>query len=95
MVIPFTPLLTWDAGMGHYCAKLITNIDVPCLVAYFGHLVLVACSGGIGGVQIIKLGQEYISAHTSNQNPKYAKAGDIWRSMVPQVTPLHPILVEY
>ena len=38
---------------------------------------LVASSGGIGGVQIIKLGQEYISAHTSNQNPKYAKAGDI------------------
>ena len=28
------------------------------------------------GLQIIKLEQEYISAYTSNQNPKYAKAGD-------------------
>ena len=28
------------------------------------------------GVQIIKLEQEYISAYTNNQNPKYAKAGD-------------------
>ena len=27
-------------------------------------------------IQIIKLEPEYISAHTSNQNPKYAKAGD-------------------
>ena len=27
-------------------------------------------------IQIIKLEQEYISAYTSNQNPKYAKAGD-------------------
>ena len=28
------------------------------------------------GIQIIKLEHEYISAYTSNQNPKYAKAGD-------------------
>ena len=28
------------------------------------------------GIQIIKLEQEYISAYTNNQNPKYAKAGD-------------------
>ena len=28
------------------------------------------------GIQIIKIEPEYISAHTSNQNPKYAKAGD-------------------
>ena len=28
------------------------------------------------GIQIVKLEQEYISAYTSNQNPKYAKAGD-------------------
>ena len=27
-------------------------------------------------IQIIKLGPEYISTHTDNQNPKYAKAGD-------------------
>ena len=27
-------------------------------------------------IQIIKLEQEYISAYTSIQNPKYAKAGD-------------------
>ena len=30
----------------------------------------------VHAVQIIKLEQEYISAYTSNQNPKYAKAGD-------------------
>ena len=30
----------------------------------------------MGGVQIIKLDYDYIYTHTSNQNPKYAKAGD-------------------
>ena len=32
--------------------------------------------GDIGVAQIIKLDYDYISTHTSNQNPKYAKAGD-------------------
>ena len=37
---------------------------------------LVTSFGDMGGVQIIKLDYDYISTHTSNQNPKYAKAGD-------------------
>ena len=37
---------------------------------------LVTTFNDMGGVQIIKLDYDYIYTHTSNQNPKYAKAGD-------------------
>ena len=53
-----------------FAAESITVVTID------SSMYALVASHGNHGIQTIKLEHEYISAHTSNQNPKYAKAGD-------------------
>ena len=69
-----TPAYAITEGVGGY-TELYHAIHVTTVTTDSSTYALVAGKYD-DGVQIIKLEQEYISAYTNNQNPKYAKAGD-------------------
>ena len=69
-----TPAYAITEGVGGY-TELYRAIHVTTVTTDSSTYALVAGKYD-DGVQIIKLEQEYISAYTNNQNPKYAKAGD-------------------
>ena len=69
-----TPASAITKGVNGY-AELYNAISVTTATIGTSTYAIVT-SFDDDGIQIVKLEQEYISAYTSNQNPKYAKAGD-------------------
>ena len=76
IIDPYNPIPTYTVSNG---ADGYTELNGPRSITAVtigtSTFVLVA-SLADSGIQIIKLGQEYMPVYSSNQNPRYAKAGD-------------------
>ena len=69
-----TPVSAFTDNVGGYNALSAATYIVTTTVDESIYAFVTAPNDD--GIQIIKLEPEYISVHTSNQNPAYAKAGD-------------------
>ena len=76
IIDPYNPIPAYTVSNG---ADGYTELNGPRSITAVtigtSTFVLVA-SLADSGIQIIKLGQEYMPVYSSNQNPRYAKAGD-------------------
>ena len=70
------PLSTITDNEGGYTALNHAYHITTVTIDSSTYALVTPLGGGTDVVQIIKLDYDYISTHTSNQNPKYAKAGD-------------------